>query len=47
MYLVSSSGISQSLNLGFLFKPGITVGGEYTPEANFNDTSNIQLNKYL
>lgn len=44
--LVSNLSISQSLNLGFLFKPGVTVGGEYTAPASFNDTSEFQISKY-
>lgn len=49
LFLVSSLGYSQSLNLGFLFKPGITAGGEYTHAAPFNnslDSSRFQINKY-
>ena len=46
--LVSMNCYSQSLNLGFLFKSGITVGGEYTGPAAFQnpDTANFQINKY-
>ena len=44
--LAPTLGFSQSLNLNFLFKPGVTVGGEYTAPASFNDSSTFQINKY-
>lgn len=37
---------SQSLNIGFIFKPGFTFGGEYTSPAPINDTSTFQINKF-
>lgn len=37
---------AQSLNLGFLFRPGIVVGGEYTGDAAINDTASFGITKY-
>jgi len=46
LILVSNLVSSQSLNLGFLFKPGVTLGGEYTAPAALNDSTDFQINKY-
>lgn len=37
---------AQSLKLGFLFRPGITLGTDYSQAASFRDTSNYSLAKY-
>lgn len=41
-----SIGSAQTLNLGFLFRPGFTAGMESTKKSNFNDTSDFGINKY-
>ena len=37
---------AQNLNLGFLFRPGVTVGGEHTQQSALTDSSTFGLNKY-
>ena len=37
---------SQSLKLGFLFKPGIALGMESMAEAKFSDTSFLSMSNY-
>lgn len=46
LIIVSNVAISQSLNLGFLFKPGITIASQYTSPASFNDSSSFGITKY-
>ena len=46
LIIVSNVANSQSLNLGFLFKPGITITTEYTSPASFNDSSSFRITKY-
>jgi len=40
------NAFSQSLNVGFLFNPGVTVGTDVFSGAAVNDSVNFQLNKY-
>jgi hypothetical protein len=38
--------LSQSLNVDFLFNPGITLGTEYLSPSALNDSTDFQLSKY-
>jgi len=40
------SSYSQSLNVDFLFNPGITLGTEYIMPSALNDSADFQLTKY-
>ncbi|NQX96691.1 MAG: hypothetical protein HRT73_02270, partial [Flavobacteriales bacterium] len=42
----SGSSYSQSLNVDFLFNPGITLGTEYIMLSALNDSTDFQLTKY-
>lgn len=46
LLVFSCKATSQSFNFGFLFKPGITVGAEYNPEATFADSGSFSYMKY-
>ena len=37
---------AQSISVGFLFKPGLSIGTEYTLPAEINDTAKFQISKY-
>ncbi|MBW8051014.1 MAG: hypothetical protein FVQ77_11890 [Cytophagales bacterium] len=39
-------GFAQSIHVGFLFKPGLSIGTEYTLPAEINDTAKFQISKY-
>jgi len=39
-------GGAQSIHVGFLFKPGLSIGTEYTLPAEINDTAKFQISKY-
>ena len=43
---LSMNSYTQSLNVGFLFNPGITLGTDVFANSYLNDSTSFQLNKY-
>ena len=45
-FVIGDSVFSQSFTTGFLFSPGLTLGGEYLAPSSINDSTDFQLNRY-